>query len=143
MIDPSPTPDELKNLAAVFDNASTALQAYLAVEPGRSDPDFMQLTAAAINLNTAADAIAIMQLQLAADQGLAALVTINKATAELQKALIVRQEVTHTLSIVQSLVSFGAAIASDDLGSIISSGTSLYNALTAGHSGGGAANTST
>jgi hypothetical protein len=132
MIDPSPTPDELKNLAGVFDNAAKALQDYLAAEPGKSDPNFMQLTAAAINLNTAADAIAIMQLQLAADQGLAALATINKATAELQKALIVRQEVIRTLGIVQSIVTFGAAIASDDLGSIISSGTSLYNALTSG-----------
>jgi hypothetical protein len=130
MIDPSPSADELKSLAALFMRVEGLLKAYLQTNEGKQDANFLQLSAAAISLNNAADTIAVMQLQLAVDQGMEAVAVINKATAELQKALILRQKITHVLGIVQSVVAFGAAIASDDVGSIISSGRTLFSTLT-------------
>jgi len=135
MIDPSPSADELKSLAALFTRVENSLQTYLGTAAGKSDPNFLALSVAALSLNNASDTIGVMQLQLATDDGLRAVAVINQATAELQKALIVRQEITHVLSVVQQVVTFGAAIASDDLGSMISSGQALFTTLTAKSSG--------
>jgi hypothetical protein len=129
MIDPSPSPDELKALAKLFARVETAVQNYLLTEGGQKDPHFIALTSAALSLNNAADSIALMQLHLATDAGLLAVGVINQATAELQKALIVRNKITTVLAVVQSVVAFAAAIAAGDPGSIVSSGGSLVKQL--------------
>lgn len=131
IIDPSPTAAELKSLSNLFSRVESSIEKYLNSPDGKKDPDFIPLTSAAISLNNASDTIAVMQLQLATAQGVQAVGVINKATAELQKALVLRNDITHVLNVVKDIVAFGGAIASDDVGSIISSGKSLYNALTA------------
>src|SRR5579864_3108758 len=89
IIDPSPTPQELQNLAGVFSQTEAALKVYLGTPAGQKDGDFNSLTAAAISLNNAADAIANMQLHLATAQGTKAAQVINDAAASLQHDLIV------------------------------------------------------
>ena len=131
MIDPSPSSDELKTLAALFTRVESAVQNYLSTPTGQNDPNFIPLTSAALSLNNASDSIAVMQLHLATDAGLQAVSVINQATAELQKAIILRNEITADLGIVQSVVAFGAAIAAGDPGSIVSSGGSLIKRLAA------------
>jgi hypothetical protein len=130
-IDPSPTPDELKAIAAIFQSIAQSLQAYLDSAGGQRDANFGALTVAAINLNNAADGIAVMQLDLAVEQGDQALAVINQATAALKKAVEARNEITHDLGIVQALAGFGGSIAAGDIGGIVKSGTALYDALTA------------
>jgi len=132
VIDPSPSREELESLAAVFKQAEASLEKYLSTEEGQKDANFTKLTSAAISLNNAADGIAIMQLHLAVEQGAEALEVINQTTADLQHAIIVRNEITRDLGIVQSVVAFGAAIAAGDIKSVISSGSDLYNKLTSG-----------
>jgi hypothetical protein len=129
MIDPSPSADELKRLAALFSQVESSLQKYLASPGGQADANFIALTSAALGLNNASDSIAVMQLHLATDAGLQAVGVINQATAELQKALILRDKITTDLAIVQAVVGFGASIAAGDAGSIVSSGQSLLKQL--------------
>ncbi len=130
MIDPSPSQEELQNLASLFKQAENGIKQYLATNQGQDDPNYIALTTAAIGLNNAADRIGVMQLHLATDQGSKAVDVINQTTAELQRALIVRAEVTADLSIVKDVVSFAAAIAAGDPGSIVISGLDLYGKLT-------------
>src|SRR6516162_9449364 len=99
MIDPSPSADELKALAALFSQVESSVQKYLESPVGQEDPDFIPLTSAALGLNNASDSIAVMQLHLATDSGLQAVGVINQATAELQRALILRNKITTDLAI--------------------------------------------
>lgn len=131
IVGPSPSPDELKKLAAVFKRASTTLQRYLSSPAGQADANFTALTTATINLNNASDTIAVMQLSLATDQGSKAVGLINQTVAKLQEASKVRNDITRDVGIVQDLAAFGAAIGAGDIGSIIDSGTDLYNKLIA------------
>lgn len=139
IIDPSPSPDELKNLAAVFQTVESELQRYLTSPAGQADPNFTALTSDAISINNASDMIAVMQLDLATAQGTQAVAVINDATAELQRAIELRSQITRDLGIIQSVVSFGAAIAAGDIDSILSSGDTLYGQLTAAAAPGDAA----
>jgi hypothetical protein len=131
MIDPSPSADELKALAALFSQVESSVQKYLESPVGQEDPDFIPLTSAALGLNNASDSIAVMQLHLATDSGLQAVGVINQATAELQRALILRNKITTDLAIVQTVVEFAAAIAAGDVRSIVASGQSLLKQLAA------------
>ena len=128
-IDPSPTADELKILAALFQKTEDSLQAYLSSDAGKKDTNFDKLTAACLSLINASDTIAVMQLHLAIEGGAAAVDAINKATSELQRAIVLRNNFTTDLTIVQNIVTFGAAIAAGDVTTIASSGINLFDSL--------------
>ena len=129
MIDPSPTAEELNNLATLFRRVESSVAAYLRTTDGENDPNFDALTAAALSLNNAADVIGVLRLKLATVQGLEAVHVINNATAELSRALVVRARITRALDIVEAIVAFGGAIAADDVASIIDTGNALSDAL--------------
>ena len=129
MIDASPTADELTALAGLFSQAGQLLKDYLTSDRGQSDPDFNVLSTAAIELDNAADTIAVMQLDLATTAGAEAVTAINRTTDRLQSAIETRKEITSDLETVQPLVAFGAAIAAGDIASIVTSGNDLYGKL--------------
>src|ERR1700733_723454 len=114
MIDPSPSAEELYALSALFKRTAASLQCYLNSVSADNDRNSDKLMAAVTSLNNAADTIAVAHLNLASEQGLKAISVINHASAELQNAIIVRNDMIHNLGVARSAVTFAASIAGGD-----------------------------
>lgn len=137
-IDPSPDADELGAIETCLKNAAKAITAYLNTPAGQADPDGAALTTAALNLLTDVDDLSTTQLNLSVANGGQAADAINKATAELQKAIDARAAVTHDLGIVQDIAAFAAAVIAGNVGTIITTGQTLFGDLKPATGAGGA-----
>jgi hypothetical protein len=132
LIDPSPDPDELADLARSLKSAAANAAAYLKTPAGQADPNFGDLTTQALNLYTEADNVATSQLQLGIHGGGQAVDAINAATAQLTQALKIRNDISSDLNLLKDLAAFAAAIAAGSVGDIITSGQAVVKDLKPG-----------
>ena len=129
IIDPRPDADELAELGFCLKRAGKEIAAYLKSEAGQADPNHIPMATAALTLLTEADNVATAQLELATSDAGKAVDIINDATDELEAAIEARTEFSKDLKVIESLAAFAAALASGNVGGIISAGADVVKAL--------------
>jgi hypothetical protein len=128
IIDPSPDQDELQQLARELRDVADRIDAYLSGE-GRDDPNGDALAAEVLSLRAAAEDVETAELDLAVQNGGAAVDVINAATASLKHAIEVREEITRDLNLVKDVVAFAGAIAAGNVKDILTAGKTLLGDL--------------
>ena len=122
--------DQLAALAKQLRDTANTVAGYLETDSGQNDPNFGALSTAALNLSTLADKVAATELQFAVDDAGPAVAAIKGATAELEKAIQVRNDITRDLQILQAVTAFAAAVAGGSPQVIITAGQKLITGLT-------------
>ena len=127
----TPTADELSTLCDELKDFEAQLATYLSSQAGQTDPNYLDLAKADIALNVQIYNLSNTELKLEGDNAGAAVDTINSAVSNLNSVIAAKAKIATDLGIVQSAVTFVVAIASGNIGNIISTGGAFIGKLKA------------